>query len=158
MNTSMRNTTGIGWAADNAVAAGLSREEQRRRRGLADGVSKGVEAVERMEVGRGRWQGVLYRGCKHRHCKANPPLWAATCSMSTVHSLLKTHSHHLLILLRFLLPYQWISFPLLDVGPAKQFVDPTRGNICRKNASCDRSQRDSIYSNFYKTVRLDVVI
>lgn len=33
MNTSTRNTTGIGWAADNAVAAGLSREEQRRRRG-----------------------------------------------------------------------------------------------------------------------------
>lgn len=57
MNTSMRNTTGIGWAADNAVAAGLSREEQRRRRELADGVSKGVEAVERTEVGRGRWQG-----------------------------------------------------------------------------------------------------
>lgn len=43
MNTSTRNTTGIGWAADNAVAAGLSREEQRRRRGaLADGVSMGA--------------------------------------------------------------------------------------------------------------------
>lgn len=43
MNTSTKNTTGIGWAADNAVAAGLSREEQRRRRGaLADGVSMGA--------------------------------------------------------------------------------------------------------------------
>ena len=69
MNTSTRNTTGIGWAADNAVAAGLSREEQRRRRGaLADGVSMGAslrggererEREKRRRGGGGRCQGTL---------------------------------------------------------------------------------------------------
>lgn len=82
MNTSTRNTTGIGWAADNAVAAGLSREEQRRRRGLADGVSMGASLRAGREkeeeqgekgVAEGDARG-LYRGCKHRHCKANPSL------------------------------------------------------------------------------------
>lgn len=49
MNTSRRNTKGIGWAADNAVAAGLSREKQRRRRGLADRVSMGASLSARGE-------------------------------------------------------------------------------------------------------------
>ena len=45
MNTNTKNTTGIGWVVDNAVAAGLSREEQRRTLGII--FQRGVLAGEK---------------------------------------------------------------------------------------------------------------